>query len=136
MVESPDGEVQPFTNQKPVKGAWKGKLTRIEDVRATVTCTGKPGEEADGEPVTYEASNLTDGVADTTWRCGGKALGERITLKLGEKVPVGQVGLVPGYAKTDETTQRRPLRAEQPRPAGALDHRRHGGGAADERLAH
>ncbi len=30
--------------------------------------------------------------------------GRRITLKLGEKVPVGQVGLVPGYAKTDETT--------------------------------
>jgi hypothetical protein len=73
-------------------------------VQAKVTCTAKPGEEADGEPVTYEASNLTDGVADTTWRCGGKALGERITLKLGENVPVGQVGLVPGYAKTDETT--------------------------------
>ncbi len=104
VVESPDGEVQPFTNQKPVKGAWKGRLTRIEDVQAKVTCTGKPGEEADGEPVTYEASNLTDGVADTTWRCGGKALGERVTLDLGEEVPVGQVGLVPGYAKTDETT--------------------------------
>ena len=25
VVESPDGEVQPFTNQKPAKGAWKGK---------------------------------------------------------------------------------------------------------------
>ena len=103
VVESPDGEVQPFTNQKPVEGAWKGKLTRIEDMQAEVTCTAKPGKEA-GEPVTFEASNLTDGVADTAWRCGGKALGEQITLKLGGKVPVGQVGLVPGYAKTDETT--------------------------------
>ena len=104
VVESPNGEVQPFTNQKPAKGAWKGKVTRIDDVRAKVTCTARPGVEADGKPVTYGAKNLTDGVADTTWRCGGKAIGERITLKLGQEVPVGQVGLVPGYAKTDETT--------------------------------
>ena len=103
VVDSPDGEVQPFTDQKPAKGAWKGKVTRIEDVRAKVTCTSKPGVEADGDPVTYQASNLTDGVADTTWRCGGKAIGKRITLRLGQKMPVGQVGLVPGYAKTDET---------------------------------
>ena len=68
--------------------------------------------------MTYEASNLTDGVADTTWRCGGKALGERITLKLGEKVPVGQVGLVPGYAKTDETTNADRFAREQPRHGG------------------
>ena len=73
-------------------------------MRAKVTCTSKPGVEADGDPVTYQASNLTDGVADTTWRCGGRAIGERITLKLGREMPVGQVGPVPGYAKTDETT--------------------------------
>ena len=103
VVDSPDGEVQPFTNQKPGKGAWKGEVTRVEDVRAKVGCTSKPGVEADGEPVSYEASNLTDGVADTTWRCNGKAIGVRITLRLGEKMPIGQVGLVPGYAKTDET---------------------------------
>ena len=36
-------EVQPFTDQKPGKGAWKGKVTRIEDVQAKVTCTSKPG---------------------------------------------------------------------------------------------
>jgi hypothetical protein len=103
VVDSPDGEIQPFTNQKPGEGAWKGKVTRVEDVRAKARCTSKSGVEADGEPVSYEAGNLTDGVADTTWRCDGKAIGVRITLKLGEKMPIGQVGLVPGYAKTDET---------------------------------
>jgi hypothetical protein len=102
VVDSPDGEIQPFTNQKPGKGAWTGKVTRVKDVRATVGCIGKPGKEANGDPVSYEASNLTDGVADTTWRCGGRAIGEKITLKLGRKMPIGQVGLVPGYAKTDE----------------------------------
>ena len=73
-------------------------------MRATVTCTGKPGKEADGEPVTYEASNLTDGVADTSWRCGGKALGERVTLKLGEKVPVDRSG----WSRATRRPTRRP----------------------------
>jgi hypothetical protein len=102
VVDSPDGEIQPFTNQKPGEGAWTGKVTRVEDVRAQVACTGKPGKEANGDPVSYEPSNLTDGVADTAWRCGGRRIGERITLELGETMPIGQVGLVPGYAKTDE----------------------------------
>ncbi len=102
VVDSPDGEIQPFTNQKPGKDAWTGKVTRVEDVRAKVACIGKPGKEANGDPVSYEPSNLTDGVADTAWRCGGRRIGERITLKLGKTMPIGQVGLVPGYAKTDE----------------------------------
>ena len=103
VVDSPDGEIQPFTNQKPGKDAWTGKVERVEDVRAKVKCISEPGVEADGEPVSYEASNLTDGVADTTWRCDGKAIGVRIILRLAEEMPIGQVGLVPGYAKTDET---------------------------------
>jgi hypothetical protein len=105
VVDSADGDIQPFTNQKPGKGAWEGKVTKIEDVQVNVTCTSRPGVEADGERVYYEASNLVDGVADTAWRCGGKAIGERITLRLGARMAVGQVGLVPGYAKIDETTK-------------------------------
>ena len=42
--------------------------------------------------------------AETTWRCDGAAVGERIRLRLDEDVPVGEVGLVPGYAKTDDAT--------------------------------
>ena len=87
-------------------------------MRAKVSCTSKPGEEADGEQVSYDASNLTDGVADTTWRCNGKAIGERITLRLAETMPIGQVGLVPGYAKTDETNGADRFAREQPRHAG------------------
>ena len=135
VVDSPDGEIQPFTNQKPGKGAWKGKVTRVEDVRAKVGCTSKPGVEADGEPVSYEASNLTDGVADTTWRCNGKAIGVRITLQArgGDPDRAGRPG--PGLRQDRRDRQHRPLRREQPRTAGALDHRRHDDRAADERCA-
>jgi len=54
--------------------------------------------------VSYAAANLTDGVADTTWRCDGQAIGETITLTLPDKTAVGEVGLIPGYAKTDPAT--------------------------------
>ena len=70
-------------------------------MHATAGCTSKPGVDAGGAKVTYDAGNLTDGVADTTWRCDGAAIGEKITLDLGMDVAIGQVGLIPGYAKTD-----------------------------------
>ncbi len=73
-------------------------------MRAKTGCTSKPAVDAAGDEVTYEAGNLTDGAADTTWRCDGKAVGERIKLRLGEELPIGQVGLVPGYAKTDDVS--------------------------------
>ena len=49
-------------------------------------------------------SNLTDGVADTTWRCDGTAIGEKITLSWPTRPSIGEVGLIPGYAKTDESS--------------------------------
>jgi hypothetical protein len=92
---------QPVTNQKPGAGAWTGKIARLANVHATAGCTSKPGVDAGGAKVTYDAGNLTDGVADTTWRCDGAAIGEKITFDLGRDVAIGQVGLIPGYAKTD-----------------------------------
>ena len=96
---------QPVTNQKPGKGAWDGKVTRLGGIKATVGCTSKAGVEASGEKVTYGAGNLVDGAADTTWRCKGSAIGEEITFDLGREVSIGQVGLIPGYAKTDEQSK-------------------------------
>ncbi len=96
---------QKVTNQKPGKGAWAGDVVRLSGVKATAGCTSKSGVDARGETVAYDAGNLTDGVSDTTWRCNGSAVGERITLDLGRATAVGQVGLVPGYAKTDEQSK-------------------------------
>jgi hypothetical protein len=99
-----NGAKQPVTNQRPGKGAWDGKVQRVGNVKAKAGCTSKSGVDAGGAEVAYDAGNLTDGVADTTWRCDGTAIGERITLKLGKNLPIGEVGLIPGYAKTDETS--------------------------------
>ncbi len=93
---------QPVSTQKPAKGAFDGRVQRIDDIEAEAECTAKPSKDATGREVTYVAAHLVDGVADTTWRCGGKAKGETITLVLDEEVAIAEVGLIPGYAKTDE----------------------------------
>jgi hypothetical protein len=92
---------QPVTNQAPGKGAWAGKVQRLGGIKAQTDCTSKPGRDAQGNKVSYAAANLTDGLADTTWRCGGTAIGQTITFRLAEKSEIGEVGLIPGYAKTD-----------------------------------
>ena len=93
---------QPVSTQAPGKGAWDGKVTPVKGVSASATCTAPPGQDASGGKVSYGADHLVDGVADTTWRCDGAAVGKKITLRLPEETSIGEVGLIPGYAKTDE----------------------------------
>ena len=95
---------QPVSTQAPGKGAWDGKVERIGGLKAEASCTSPPGKDASGGKVSYAAANLTDGLADTTWRCDGTAIGEKITLQLPDKVSIGEVGLIPGYAKTDDAS--------------------------------
>ena len=102
MSEGGTGGVkQPVTRQAPTRGAWAGKVTPLRGIRAEARCTSRPGVDAGGTEVSYAAGKLTDGVADTTWRCDGSAVGEKLTLTLDRKQPIGEVGLIPGYAKTD-----------------------------------
>jgi hypothetical protein len=95
---------QPVTTQAPGKGAWDGTVQRLSGVKAKADCTSPPGRDASGGKVSYAAANLTDGVADTTWRCDGNAVGKKITLRLPGKTAIGEVGLIPGYAKTDDAS--------------------------------
>lgn len=105
MSKGGDGTArQPVSSQAPGKGAWKGEVERVGGITAKADCTSAPGEDASGEKVGYAAANLTDGAADTTWRCDGTAIGEVLTLTLPATTPIGEVGLIPGYAKTDDAT--------------------------------
>jgi hypothetical protein len=51
--------------------------------------------------VTYAAANAVDGEPSTAWRCPGEATGARLVLRLPGPTALAEVGLVPGYAKTD-----------------------------------
>ena len=41
---------------------------------------------------------------DTAWRCEGSAIGQRISFSLPAGRQLAEVGLIPGYAKTDATS--------------------------------
>lgn len=85
----------------PSTGAWQGPLRRVAASAVTATCTASPSFDAAGNRVGYEAENTLDGDASTAWRCQGTSIGERLTFELPSGTELGQVGLIPGYAKTD-----------------------------------
>ncbi len=51
--------------------------------------------------VTYDPELAIDGQVDSAWRCPGDGIGETLVIDLGGSVRVAELGLVPGYAKTD-----------------------------------
>ena len=95
---------QPVSREPAAGGAWGGSVAPVSGLSARTDCTYRTGVDASGARVTYGVDHLTDDVADTTWRCDGSAIGQRIVVDLGRAVPVGEVGLIPGYAKTDDAS--------------------------------
>lgn len=87
---------------RPVEGqAWDGEVRAVTPVAASSPCVLGPSEDAAGRPVTYEPVNAYDGDFTTAWRCSGDGKGVTLRLTLGQQVTLGEVGLVPGYAKID-----------------------------------
>jgi hypothetical protein len=68
---------------------------------ANASCQAPSGVDSAGHEVSYAATNVYDDDLTTAWRCDGSGVGEKVTLDLADPVSVGEVGLVPGYAKTD-----------------------------------
>jgi hypothetical protein len=86
----------------PVKGeAWDGPVRPLSGVRGTATCVLTPSVDAGGRRVTYTPDKALDGDYTTAWRCAGNGRGVTITLSLSDTVRLAEVGIVPGYAKTD-----------------------------------
>jgi hypothetical protein len=81
--------------------AYGGKVTAAAIGSAKASCQSESSVDAAGNPVSYPPRNMYDGDLTTAWRCDGRGSGERIVLRLPAVTEIGQVGMVPGYAKTD-----------------------------------
>lgn len=81
--------------------AWEGDVRALSGLSAVASCVLPPGRDAAGRRVTYDAVNAVDEDYTTAWRCGGSGTGVRLTLELGQRARLGELALVPGYAKTD-----------------------------------
>jgi hypothetical protein len=81
--------------------AWDGPVNAVTATAPTATCTARPSVDSSGKQVRYTALNALDGDPSTAWRCDGSAEGEKLTFTLPAGTELAEVGLIPGYAKTD-----------------------------------
>jgi len=97
----PSKAVPTRTSTQRVPGAWQGAVVPVPVDAIAADCTAPPGTDSAGHTVTYVPQNAVDGRSQTAWRCTGTAVGQKLTLRLSGDSDIAQVGLVPGYAKTD-----------------------------------
>ena len=80
---------------------YQGRVDTVPVTASTASCIAPASVDAAGNEVTYEPALSHDGDLTTAWRCPGDGAGESITLQLSKELQVAELGLVPGYAKTD-----------------------------------
>lgn len=87
------------SQEKPER--YAGPVDAVRIAGANATCQTANSVDAAGNPTSYEPAKAFDSDISTAWRCDGSGKGQRFTVQLPSEVVVAEVGLVPGYAKTD-----------------------------------
>jgi hypothetical protein len=80
---------------------YRGSVVPAGVAGAGASCRAEPSVDSGGNRVTYPATNMLDAADATAWRCEGNGRGVTLTFRLGARQRIAEVGLVPGYAKTD-----------------------------------
>jgi hypothetical protein len=83
---------------------YDGTVQRVRLASVDASCQYPSSVDAAGNRVSYPPAQVQDGDLSTAWRCAGDGVGERLTLSLPGEERIAEVGLVPGYAKTDPRT--------------------------------
>ena len=91
----------PDASTKPKAKKYAGPTESAGISGATASCESPKGVDSAGHKVSYAPSNVYDDDLTTAWRCDGDGSGEKLTVTLPDPTKIGEVGLVPGYAKTD-----------------------------------
>jgi hypothetical protein len=89
------------SGEEQAASPYKGAVRAVPIADARATCQAGSSVDAAGNPTTYEPARAVDKNLSTAWRCDGSGAGERFTVTLPAETTVAEVGLVPGYAKTD-----------------------------------
>jgi len=86
------------TSQGPDEGTGGDEVASHASAKAPRTAP--PNEDVNGDQVSYDASNMLDGVPETAWRAPGDATGMTLVFTLADPTELHQVGMINGYAKT------------------------------------
>ena len=95
-----DGNGKPAAQQEAAD-AYQGTVEITPIGGASATCQAPSSVDAAGNEIGYPPTSAYDGDLTTAWRCNGTGVGQTLSLAFAEPVEVGEIGLVPGYAKTD-----------------------------------
>jgi hypothetical protein len=101
------GETSPtetFTTEDPATTdtTISGPPTELaSSASASASVTAPDSKDDAGTVVSYEAERLLDGDSSTAWRAKGDGQGLTVTITLAGPAHITEVGLIPGYDKTD-----------------------------------
>ena len=95
---SGDGSTEAGSGQP---APYEGPVEAVVAADASASCQTENSVDGAGNLVSYEPAKAYDSNLATAWRCDGSGVGQRFTVTLPEETDVAEVGLVPGYAKTD-----------------------------------
>jgi hypothetical protein len=87
----------PSTTTTPTAAGPATNVAGLASVSAPTHAPG--GVDFAGQPVTYVAPNVVDGINDTCWRQVGDGTGTTLTFRLDRPTRLTRVGLINGYAK-------------------------------------
>ena len=99
--ESPSPTPSKDPSERPGRKKYAGRTGTAVIGGASATCESPTGVDSAGNEVGYAPGNVYDQDMTTAWRCEGDGSGQRLTIDLPDTTRIGEVGLVPGYAKTD-----------------------------------
>jgi hypothetical protein len=80
---------------------YRGPVDAVAVAGSSASCQSADSVDGAGNPTRYPPAHAHDADLTTAWRCDGRGRGERLVLRLPPRTAVAEVGLVPGYAKTD-----------------------------------
>ena len=77
----------------------------VRPAQVAASATAGSGQNSCGDVTTYDAAYTFDGDTATGWRVKGDGAGASLTYTFAGPTRLGQVGLLPGYAKVDPCSQ-------------------------------
>ncbi|WP_372733328.1 hypothetical protein [Nocardioides sp.] len=94
VLDSDDTQVDDPATPAPAE-----LVDHTPDATATAPRTAPPNQDVEGNPTSYDASNMLDGVPETTWRAAGDRSGLKLVFTFATPTSISEIGLINGYAK-------------------------------------
>ncbi len=100
---SPEPDPEPTRTRQPPPPESPGEPTELApSTNVSAPAAAPPSEDSSGNTVLFVATNMLDGVAETTWRMPGDGTGKSITFRFDSPAVLSEVGLINGYAKVGQ----------------------------------